>query len=207
LAEDGSWPSIRQNGLLSTESLLDLFEVDPARKEELLTTVRRESSLVEHPTHGTAVVRDQKPMSLSKLEACLEGMKPEEWLSCLNQRVFFWLQEARLERMMQAPPYRGREHLVLVVDTARLVDAHQESIVLSRINSGATLFDPPSRGKDTFRPIADYDHPNRARALAGASDVAELAVLGGVPDISDVVIRAERRQVGRGVIEVIWEGD
>jgi len=205
LAEDGSWPSIEMHGLLSTERLLDLFEVDDQRRDLLMRSHRPDSVQIEHPIHGVAVVRDQKPISVSKLKACLDDMTITEWFETLNQRVFFWLQEGRLDRMLNAPPYRTRPHTVLVIDTARIVQSHGDAIRLSHINTGATLFDPPRRGPHTFTTIEDYLHPNRRRALAAASDLAELAVLEGVPDIVDLVVRVERRRADAGVLEVIWE--
>ena len=142
-------------------------------------------------------------MHPSKLEACLTDMTVEEWLHMLNNQVFFWLQEIRMERMLAAPPYRNRPHTVLQVDTAALVAAHAQQARLCRINSGATLFKAQPRGSESFQRIADYPHPNRRKASAGASDVAELAVLGGVPDIDNMVVRVERRQADAGVLEVI----
>jgi hypothetical protein len=41
LAEAGSWPSIERHGLLSVSALLDLFEVDGNRREELESQVRQ----------------------------------------------------------------------------------------------------------------------------------------------------------------------
>ena len=41
MAEGGSWPSIQRHGLRSTSALLDLFEVDGARREAILRRHRR----------------------------------------------------------------------------------------------------------------------------------------------------------------------
>src|SRR3970282_1237905 len=68
MAEAGCWPSVQRYGLLSTSGLLDLFEVDPEQRVQLESRHRPESVRIQHPVHGTAVIRDQKPMSDSGLK-------------------------------------------------------------------------------------------------------------------------------------------
>jgi len=186
MAEDGSWESILRHGLLSTSALLDLFEVEERREIES----RRRPEMVEitHPEHGTARIRDNKPMQEKPLEKSLSGMSPAEWYENLNRRVFFWVSRERLEKLLGAKAYRDRAHLVLEVDTAGLVAAHEESVSLSPINSGATFsMGPAPRGPETFRRIPDHpqDRP-----------VVELAVDYAVPDIEGHVLRVERRKSG-----------
>jgi hypothetical protein len=36
IAQEGSWPGIQEHGLLSTEALVDLFDVDEALRNALL---------------------------------------------------------------------------------------------------------------------------------------------------------------------------
>lgn len=94
-------------------------------------------------------------------------------------------------------------HHVITIDTASLVEAHHDRIVLSGINSGATLYpNAAPRGSDTFRSIADYDYA-KARRRRGAKDaIVELAVVDGVPDLAQHFIRVERRKaaVGRDLL-------
>jgi hypothetical protein len=92
MAEAGSWPGIKRHGLLSSESLLDLFEVTGKRRTEILAARRPASAPIEHPAHGRAVIRDQKPLSESKLAACLrDGLTPAQRLRMLNGKAFFWV--------------------------------------------------------------------------------------------------------------------
>lgn len=205
IAEDGSWPSIRQHGLLPTKDLAGLYGASPTEIERLTRGHRPTSVELGHPEHGTAVIRDQKPLHPAKLEACLTDMTVEEWLELLNGQVFFWLQQVRMEGMLRARPYRDRPHTILHVDTAALLAAHASQTRLCRINSGATLFRASARGSDSFKPIRDYPHRPREHPSPTGADVAELAVEGGVPDIADMVVRVERRQAGEGVLEVIEE--
>lgn len=203
VAEAGSWPQISRYGLLTSAQLCDLYDVHDPQRRTLLAARRPAKSPLEHPTHGSAVLRDQGPLSVAKLAQCLtDGMTVEQWLVALNSRVFFWLQENRLHRMLKA--YDDQDHNVLIVDTAGLVSAHQDRVRLSRINSGSTAYLARPRGPGTFQRIEEYPHPARRRAVAAASDVAELCVLDGVPGIADHVLRVERRH-GLAVTSVLLQ--
>jgi transposase len=52
MAESGTWPSIRQRGLLSTLAVLDLVKVAPDLRTRLLTQRRAEIEEVKHPVLG-----------------------------------------------------------------------------------------------------------------------------------------------------------
>jgi hypothetical protein len=206
MAEAGSWDSITQHGLLSTRSLIDLFEVNGDARKSILRRRRPSSVRLTHDVHGIAVVRDQIPLSESRLAACLIDMTLDEWLDALNSRVFFWLDEPHLETLLGARAYRDDEHDVITVDTARLLERHTERITLSPINSGATMYTPPPRGRDTFLPIASYPFDERRRARGLANAIVELAVDVGIPDIREVAVRVERRRAGAAGT-AIWDRD
>jgi hypothetical protein len=72
---------------------------------------------------------------------------------------------------------------VLTIDTAAMLERHLAETELSSINSGSILRGGALRGPRTFSSIGD--HPT--------SRVVELAVLGAVPDIRDLVIQVESR--------------
>jgi hypothetical protein len=205
-AVDGSWPSIREHGLLSTEGLLDRWEVAEQTRRELLTTVRAESTVIEHPVHGIAVVRDQGPLHPPSLQAALIDLTVEQWLQLLNERVFLFLQRSQVDALVGARQYRDHPNLVISVDTASLVAAYESRVELCRINSGfAQRHNHTSRGSATFLPIAEYEHPARAVPRSGAAyDVKEFTVVGGVPDLVDHVVRVER-VVGEVVVEVMYQ--
>ena len=184
MAESGSWESIRERGLLSTSALLDLFDVEGEERLAIESARRPEIVQLKHPEHGVALVRDNKPMQEKSLEKCLRGMTPREWYEHLNRRVFFWLEWERLLKLLGARAYRDRPHLVLEVDTAKLLERHVDRVTLSPINSGATFaMNPAPRGPDTFRRIAD--HPEER-------PVVELAVDHAVPDVADFVLSISR---------------
>jgi len=208
MAERGSWPSIRQHGLLSTSALLDLYEVQGARRTVIEGSRRPEGVTVEHPALRPAVIRDQKPMDGAGLQICLlDGLTPEDWYRCLNGRVFLWLTRERLLRLLNARPYREAEHDVLELDTAALIAAHRPAIRLSPINSGTTKPFPSTaskRGRGTFLPIAEYPYAQwRAQGRKAGERVVELTVDYAVPDVARFVRRvvAMRGGVVTGVIE------
>jgi hypothetical protein len=177
---DGSWESIRRHGLLSTSALLDLYGMDGDRRLALEAQRRLNSVLISGEGLPNTVIRDQKPMTESALAKCLVGgMTTEEWFRLLNERVFFWLSRARLRRLLSARAYRGRPQTVLTLDTASLVAAHCPRIELSPINSGATIYNPQPRGRDTFLPIADYPFDERRKRRTSVNSVVELVVRDG----------------------------
>ena len=138
MAEAGSWDFIQRHGLLSTSALLDLFEVHGAKREEIEAKRRPRSVAIQHPVHGTAWIRDNIPIIEKVLARTLEGMTAAEWYRTLNGRVFSWVSEDRLDRLRNAPPYRHRQHDILVVDTAALLQRHAAEVELAHLNTGAT---------------------------------------------------------------------
>jgi hypothetical protein len=189
MAELGSWESIQRHGLLGTEALLDLFEVATGKRDAILTQQRTESVVIEHPVHGRAVIRDQKPLNRSKLERCLDGCSFQQWLQMLNSRVFFWVSRERLQTLMCAREYCGRTHLVLASDTLRLATDLHPQITLAPMNTGNTRPYAHPRGLSTFSPMAEYPFQDRLRRGLYYT-VVELAVEVGVRNIMDYVTEA-----------------
>lgn len=203
MSEDGSWESIRKHGLLSTSKLLDLHKVTGEERFALESQRRPKSVKITANGREVATVRDNIPMRDSQLAKCLAAdITPREWFELLNKRAFFWLSRDRLRTLLNAKAYRGRPQTVLTVDTAKLVASHRESIQLSPINSGATLYTPQPRGHDTFRSIADYPFDERRKTRKVMDSVAELVVIDGVPDIKDHLIAVHT--VDEGVAKELW---
>lgn len=203
MAEAGTWQSIQRHGLLSTSALLDLFEKEGVDRRRIESTHRPDSIRIEHQNHGVAVVRDQKPMRESALLACLKSMSPQQWYEILNQRVFFWPTRERLLGLLSARAYRGRQHCVITVDTARLLERHIDRVTLSPINSGSTIYRPQPRGRDTFLPPHKYPFEARRRKRGIKNAVAELAVDYAVPDIADLAVRVDE-MVGPEIIRTLY---
>ena len=194
MAAKGSWPSIQQRGLLSTSALLDLFEVEGRKRQRLESMRRPKSVVIEHSEHGSAVVRDQGPLSDGALKRCLVDMTPTEWYELLNSKTFFWPNCDRLSSLMNAQIYRSSVHTVLEVDTKSVIGQHEDRLLLSPINSGATIYVPPERGTFTFQPIHEFSGPT----------VAEVVFEHSVPDVVAHTMRVTERR-GDEVLRVIWE--
>lgn len=204
MAEDRSWESIVRFGLRSTMALLDLFQITGALRAAIESQRRPQSVPIQHAVHGSAVIRDQKPLSDRALVGCLEGMIPADWYQLLNKRVFFWLTRARLSRLLQARAYRNARHCVLAVDTSALLKRYADKITLSPINSGNTIFKPQPRGEKTFLPISDYPFEYWSQKRGVGQAIVELAVDYSVPDISQLVVKVEQVQ-GDTVTAVLFE--
>ena len=204
MAEDGSWPLIERLGLLSTHALVDAFGVKGIERSNILAARRPASVTITSPAYGQAVVRNQIPLREAVLERVLEdGLTPADWFQLLNSFVFFWPTEARLHKLLSARAYRDRAHTVLEVDTARLLAGHRESIRLSPINSGSTLFNARSRGRATFRRLHDYPYEEMRRRRGAAGAIAEVAVIEGVRPVQPVLLSVTRRQ-GTETLSELW---
>jgi hypothetical protein len=205
MAEADTWKSIQKCGLLSTTALLDMFEVNGQERYRIESCHRPECVTISHTKFGTAVIRDQKPMSDAALRKCLQRMTPREWYEILNRRVFFWVARQRLVRLLGARAYRDHRHCVLTLDTSKLLAGHLPRVTLSPINSGCTVPNPQPRGPSTFLSIEDYPFDEWvAKRRNTEKAVVELAVDYAVTDIADFTIQVEHMK-GDQSLEAIWK--
>jgi hypothetical protein len=193
MAESGSWPSIQLNGLMTTSQIVDACSPTPEVRAAILEQRRPRNVVLDHATLGQLVIRDQAPLREQFLMGSLSDLTVAQWLERLNSRVFFWLHPDKLTTLLGARRYRNLAHDVLTIDTASLITSHADQIRLSPINSGATLYpNAPKRGSDTFATISAYRYDlYRRRGIRDA--IVELAVINGVSDIVQHVVRVERR--------------
>ena len=203
MAERGSWSSIRARGLLSTSALLDLFGYTGIERDRIESHHRPEGVAISHAVYGTAIIRDQKPMTDSGLKRCLlDDLEPKDWYRILNDRVFFWLTEDRLSRLLNARPYAQLSHDVLFVETRSLIRDYREFIRLSPMNSGNTKPYPWPRGRDTFPSISQC--PFREwQTKRRTEPVVELAVMRGIPNVEKFVLCVKEMR-GDETLRVIW---
>ncbi|KNZ33522.1 MAG: hypothetical protein AD742_06445 [Methylibium sp. NZG] len=190
MAERGSWPSIRANGLLSSSAALDLHGIAGTRRHALEREHRPERTAVG-PSSNQIVLRDQKPMEPTRLQkALVDGTTPDQWYSFLNSKVFLWAEESRLLRLLNARHYRAHEHDVLTIDTASLLQKYASSAWLCHMNSGNTFPMPTPRGMASFKRIPEY--PTKQRSAAPAKPVVEVLIDNSIPDIARHVIDVRR---------------
>ena len=203
MAEPGTWPSISLHGLLSTSALLDLYEIAGEQRREIESCHRPESIEIRHEMYGVATIRDQKPMSEKALQKCLVGTTPAEWYEILNSKVFLWVTPERVNGLLGARAYRGREHTVLTLDSRMVLERYPRKVTLSPINSGSTIYRPQPRGGGTFRSLEEYPFENRRKMRGISNAIAELAVAGQIRNIRDLVVRVEHRN-GSRVLSVLF---
>jgi len=203
MAAAGSWPAIRDHGLLTTEMIVNSSGLADEAVNGLLATRRSTSTLISHPELGRVVIRDQGPLNLTHLRPKLTDMSVPGWLAHLNSRVFFWLHPDKLAGLLDARRYRHMENDVITVDTQSLLEAVGDRAQLSAINSGAALYpNAPPRGSHTFTSIDHYDYETQRRRRGPVDAIVELAVTGGVLDIHRHVTEV-RRMRGTTVLQVL----
>ncbi|MGD1952881.1 MAG: hypothetical protein ACFB14_25035 [Leptolyngbyaceae cyanobacterium] len=185
----GAWASICQHGLLSTKRLLALFEVDQALRQRLQTSRRAAAVSLYHEQYGNVVLNDNLPLSEKALLHCLDdGLTPGQWLEILNERVFFWPDEAGLASMLNARMNKNRPREVLVIETNRLTAKIADRIELSPINSGSTIRKPARRGLHTFTPIKAHTYQEWQKLRGRRDRIREVVVRDAVEAIEEVVV-------------------
>jgi hypothetical protein len=142
-------------------------------------------------------------MSDKKLASCLrDGLLPKDWHRTLNRKVFFWLTQKRLETLMGA--YSDKPHLVLEIDTEKLLSVHGKEVRLAPMNTGCTSPMAFPRGKNTFLRPEDYDFEGNSRKKGGRTKaIVELTVEYSVPDIAACTKRASHQKIKNGELELL----
>ena len=196
MAEASMWPSIRQHGLLSTSALLDLYGSTGPERAAIERQRRPDFMAVDHAVLGQVLIRDQKPMTDATLAPVLVDLVPAEWYALLNERVFFWVSEERLNGLLGA--YRHRDNLVLVLDAAKVLARHAAQTTLSTINSGYTRRWAVRRGRETFQPLAEFQMVRKVGGKTVRKAVVECAVLGGVTNVMEALIETREHPKQKG---------
>jgi hypothetical protein len=207
MAEDGTWPSICQRGLLSTQAIVDLYQPSADVREQILSTVRRDKIKLTNAGLGEMTIRDQRPAKF--LKDCMnDGVSPQDYLDALNGRVFFWLRLSRLTRLLNARLYRHSRHTALHVDTAGLVGAYSGRVQLAPYNTGSMhVPNAPSRGTEVFTDVADYPYEQwLAKRGRSGEPVVELTISYAIPDIAKFVTKVET-WAGGEPIAVLYPGN
>lgn len=101
MAERGTWGSIQQRGLMSTTAVLDHLEVADGERARFESEHRSQKMDVRADHPSNIVLRDQKPMPEGRLlQALMNGTTPRQWYELINDKVFFWVEEERLHRLL-----------------------------------------------------------------------------------------------------------
>lgn len=201
MAVSGSYSSIKAHGLRSSAELCALVSRTEEEKMQLLRKLRRESIYIGDTEFGPIILRDQKPMIAASLSGSLTDMTPEDWLSLLNSRTFFWPTKERLRTMMSARPYRELQHEVFVFKTQTLLNAYVDNAWVSPINSGATIPWKHPRGSSTFTRLKDFDLAARLEVANRKSAVAEFVLDCRLHPVSDHLI--DHKTIGLSGIDAL----
>ena len=193
IAWGGSWPSIKEHGLLSTKALLRSYGNSEDRITALTQARRHHWVEINCPGRPRAVLRDQKPLTDAGLRRALpDSVEPWQWYDLINSMVFFWPTKKRLKTMVSASAYREVEHDVLLVDAETLVRLEESNIRLSRMNSGSTTRMAHPRDIDLFKRFEDYPFETRLRKQGRERAVAEVCVMERVNRVQEAVIEVKR---------------
>ncbi|MBY0246375.1 MAG: hypothetical protein K2Q17_01815 [Nitrospiraceae bacterium] len=186
-----AWPMMKKYGLLSTANILDLLGIDQKEERERLLKQRRPFPVpLCHPTKGTIIINDNKPLSEKALSQILDdNLTPEDWLMMLNSRIFFWSNGQATQRLLQARINRGRKRLVLVVDTQKLARDYLNNMEISPINSGSTIRKAARRGLQTFTPLGDLPYREWQKLRGHNDKILEVIVRDSIPNIQKYVLR------------------
>lgn len=199
VAECGSWPSIQRLGLLSTAALLDRFQKSGPEWQAIESECRRKGFPIEHPEHGVAFIRDQRPMTPEALAPLLlDGLTPPQWYGLLNRKCFFWATKKRLLTFLNSISCRNRIQDVLTVNARELFERHSERICLISFNTGAVGRARKRRGVNSFQSIQNY-HPLNSR-----HEVVEVVVDCCVPDIAQFTLSVGQWQ-GSELQRTVWQ--
>ena len=201
MAEADTWASIKQIGLLSTSAALTYHKIQNPNRFQLESSHRPQKVTLNTCGLPDIVLRDQKPMSDSRLITALQGTAtPQQWYEILNSKVFFWAEHHRLEGLLNAKAYRGLEHDVLTIDTQSLLNAYASRTWLCHMNSGNTFPYATARSPAIFQRIPNYPDKRDGSPL---KEVVEIVIDDSVPGISQYVTRV-RRMKGSQTLNIIY---
>jgi hypothetical protein len=170
-----AWPSIAEHGL-RTAAQLAAAQANPPPLDRLR---ERELELVG------GVLRDQRPLIRANIEQHLSGTDLAGWLALVNDRVFLYAQQRDLTTLLaHAVPAGGQD--VVVFDTRKLLAAAagRVEVLTDELAAPEPWAHCPCRGPETFVPISTY--------RGDPADVHEVAVVGGIADVSGLVTRVVR---------------
>ena len=180
VTERSSVPSIRRHGLRSAAALCNLFQAPAARYSALLDANREQYELIEHPQHGSAVLRRQLMRDHVMITRLAKGFSPPAWRRFINGMVFFFVDEGRAARLRDYD--REREQTILAWSTRAIMDAGVE-LLACRYNNGMVDRTPSHRrrlrGPADYIPVSQY----------ASGFIAEVAAATTIPASVPFIVR------------------
>ena len=178
LTEASNLDSIRTEGLLSTQTLLERSGADP----ETQSRVRGWRAKPIRLPDGV-LIGDQWCQPPERLRLCLtDGLQPQDWYDRLNSFAYLWPSERAAVR--HANTYRGRDQMLLVFDGQALLQTNAPRAYVTTFNVGYAFRRPKLRNMSAFKPWAEW------RGAPGR--IKEVLVENGVPDAAVHLMEVRR---------------
>lgn len=175
-------PSIKKHGLLAAAHL-ELLKAPEQRRDILDRHCCQTSMRFGYRNALSASDADQMHHGGSPQARLARKARLSDWTRALDNRVYFWVNEANMRRHVNACTKDGGDHVVLVFDTLSLVKWNLKQVELSPINSGSTVLRSSWSKERLFTPVQSLSYRAWQRRRGGRDHIKELAVLGGVRDI------------------------
>lgn len=190
VAPPGSWNRIRREGFQTAAQLIDGAELDEADRLRLHEEPRP-AAVTLKVGGDDVVIRDQALLAARNDPASIlgDGLTVPEWVRLLNSRVYVFADRAAVDKYI----LKHGPQDVLSISPLRLLEAAQWSIELANQGSGVVQNKAGvQKDRSTFQSITMFR----------ASRIAEVTVVGGLPD-AGVVVRAVRHH-NEGPIEELY---
>jgi hypothetical protein len=167
----GAWPSIQEHGLQTAKTLAGERPLDRLRDNDVQT--------------DSATIRDQRTLIRANIDNHLTGVDLAGWLSLINDRVFLFAQQKHLTTLLSRYVPQGGQDVV-VFHTAKLLAAARGrvEVLTDELAAPEPWAHCPCRGPDTFVPFERY--------RGNPADILEVAVVGGIDDVTAIVSRVVR---------------
>jgi Family of unknown function (DUF7002) len=179
----GVWERITRHGFRTAEQLILEADLTEEERQELLSTPRPES--VRLQVGGEDVtLRDQAPIFARKdLRSILDGgLDVSEWIHLLNQRVYFFTDQASMQKFMDKYVQLDGAQDVIWLSPLKILESAGMRLELTSQNTGAVARRiGPQNTADTFAPLWRFTDRKPTEAT----------ILDGIDDLSPV-FRAER---------------
>lgn len=174
----GTHEQLLSQGLLSASELLAAS--GNGDSAATLEKARVEARQIQHKTLGPVWLNDQSPLTASVLRRCTfpVGMTSENYINYLNQHVFFWPSEERLQRFVHAIRARHRSRVIVEVETRSFIQQYQHSMLFSPQNSGAPYGGNPT-AREKFYSVDEFDFEYWAKKRRSRKKAIVEVVLSG----------------------------
>jgi hypothetical protein len=192
------WDNVQTSGcLMSVTTLVKEAGINGPDTVDLVSSYRQSLTSVTLPDGTHAVLRDQLRRR-KDVDSALKDLTEREWLRLLNARVFLFPSgHKRISELVEAYTKRGYEQEVISFETAELLNGYEPEVEVCTVNSGTfSRTKAPSRGRDTFVPLAKFPEKSLAR-------VQEVTVFDRL-HIDDKSVRGVMRYLPSGGSERMW---